>query len=389
MEAVALSVSNRARAIYPANSVDRAHYERELAAAYEETGRFEQAEKIDKEHLAIYEKALGPLDPETIQVLSDVSSDEYRLQHTSEALSLAREVVERNRRAYGSESAETLRAEERLANRLSGSGHSDESIPLLKQLIEKETRVFGAAHPETLKSRYNLAIAYEGVGQRPQAETILVPLLDEEQHILGADNLTTIDTLLELAAVYANDNRPAKALPIFTDLYSRAQRTLPVGDGTRTGITMEYAYCLKVLGRFPDVESLLRPSVAALRAAHHEDTADEQEDLLGTTLMHEGKLLQAKAIEDRLISAQLARGHDPTDETLLVMHYNEACIAAHSGDKDEAFLHLQYVVDHGIHILNRAGAAEDPDLNSLHGDPRFTAMLEKLHQQTGQEPSKH
>jgi len=383
METVALSVRNRAQAIYPPNSVDRAHFERLLAAAYSETGRVEQAEKLDQEHLAIFEKTVGPLDLETIQILSDISSDEYRLQHTSKALTLAREVVDRNRRAFGPDSAETLRAEERLANRLSASGHADESIPLLQQLIDKESRVFGPQHPETLKCRYNLAIAYQGARQPQQAEAILVPLLDEEQRLLGQDNLTTIDTLLELATVYGNDNRPTKALPIFMDLYARAQRTLPVADGTRVGITEEYAHCLKVLGRFSDVESLLRPAIAALRSAQHADAADELEDLLATTLMREGKYFQAKAIEDRLIASQLSRSHDPSDESVLVMHYNEACIASLGGDKDEAFLHLQYVLEHGGHVLTLAGIAQDPDLKSLRKDSRFQPLLDKLREQNG------
>ena len=387
MESVALSVRDRARATFRPNSVERARYERQLTSVYSETGRVEQAEKLDRDHLAIYEKTFGSLDPETIQVLSDLALDEYKLLHTEEGLSLSREVVDRNRKTFGQDSAEALRAEERLANQLNASGRPDQAIPLLQELIGKETRVFGPQHPETLKCRYNLAIAYEGTHQMQQAEAILVPLLDEEQRILGRDNLTTVDTLLELASVYGNDNRPAKALPILTDLYARAQRTLPVADGTRAGITSEYAHCLKVLGRFAETEAVLRPFIASLRAAHHEDAGDEQEDLLATTLMRERKYFQAKAIEDRLIASQLSRGHDPSDESIVVMHYNEACIAALGGDKDEAFLHLQYVLEHGSHVFTLAGITEDPDLKSLRKDHRFQSLLDKFREQNSESKS--
>jgi hypothetical protein len=49
--------------------------------------------------------------------------------------------------------------------------------------------------------------------------------------------------------------------------------------------------------------------------------------------------------------------------------YNHACCLAQLGSKDAAFARLQFAIDHGFTDL--AHAATDPDLASLHDDPRW------------------
>lgn len=379
MEQVALTVRDRARIAFPAGSVQAVDFQRQLASVYTETGRIEQAEKLDQERLAVHEKALGPLDPATIGALGDVAYDEYHLQRTAKALELYNQVVERSRRAYGPDHPQTLQVETRLGDLLTDAGHPEQAIPLLQEVTAKEARVFGAEHPETLKGDYRLAVALDNSHRGAQAEAILVPLLKRYNRILGPDNLSSLDVLLELGTNYAHANRPAKALPIFAELQERTQRTLPVTNELRISTTVEYAHYLKTIGRYKDAEELLRPSIAALRAANFIEPVDSQEDLLATTLMHEGKSAEARTIEDRLISEQLARGHDPGDMSIVIFHYNKACIAALGGHKDEAFENLEYAVDHGF--TDAENIAQDSDLKALRGDPRFAAVIEKARRQ--------
>jgi eukaryotic-like serine/threonine-protein kinase len=60
--------------------------------------------------------------------------------------------------------------------------------------------------------------------------------------------------------------------------------------------------------------------------------------------------------------------------------YNFACGAAVAGRRDEAFTYLGQAVDHGY--VQPDAMAVDPDLKSLHGDPRFEALLAKARQKT-------
>jgi len=55
--------------------------------------------------------------------------------------------------------------------------------------------------------------------------------------------------------------------------------------------------------------------------------------------------------------------------------YNLACIAARRGRQDEALSLLRKAVDHGLPPNADSFMGTDSDLKSLHGDPRFAALV--------------
>jgi hypothetical protein len=55
--------------------------------------------------------------------------------------------------------------------------------------------------------------------------------------------------------------------------------------------------------------------------------------------------------------------------------YGLACVLSLEGKRDEAFTNLQFAVEHALSPDVRKGLESDPDLNSLHGDPRFDTLL--------------
>ncbi len=58
-----------------------------------------------------------------------------------------------------------------------------------------------------------------------------------------------------------------------------------------------------------------------------------------------------------------------------VTTYNLASLAAHRGQREDALSLLRAAVDHGLPVGVRRGMDKDPDLTSLHGDPRFDAIV--------------
>jgi len=71
--------------------------------------------------------------------------------------------------------------------------------------------------------------------------------------------------------------------------------------------------------------------------------------------------------------AKRAVAIDPEDSGML---YNSACIFAVQGEREQALDALEKAVDLGFGL--RDWLANDPDLASLHGDPRFEALLNKV-----------
>jgi hypothetical protein len=55
--------------------------------------------------------------------------------------------------------------------------------------------------------------------------------------------------------------------------------------------------------------------------------------------------------------------------------YNLGGIALHKGKRDEALSLLRYSVDHGLAPNIALYMEKDPDLESLHTDPRFAALV--------------
>ena len=66
-----------------------------------------------------------------------------------------------------------------------------------------------------------------------------------------------------------------------------------------------------------------------------------------------------------------------------VSTYNLACVAAHEGKRDEAFSLLREAIDHGLPPSLGLGIENDSDLQSLHGDPRFDAVVAHAKERAG------
>lgn len=65
----------------------------------------------------------------------------------------------------------------------------------------------------------------------------------------------------------------------------------------------------------------------------------------------------------------------PDQPFTAVSGYNLACLASRQGRKNEALSLLRQAVDHGLPVYGDLGIDNDPDLKSLHGDPRFDSLV--------------
>jgi len=65
----------------------------------------------------------------------------------------------------------------------------------------------------------------------------------------------------------------------------------------------------------------------------------------------------------------------PEQHETAVTRYSLACILARRGHMDEAVSNLQYAIDHGLQPRMDLQIEKDPLLSSLHGDPRFAALV--------------
>jgi hypothetical protein len=87
--------------------------------------------------------------------------------------------------------------------------------------------------------------------------------------------------------------------------------------------------------------------------------------VLGIELSHGGQYREAEVL--------FREGIQVADRAIQTAWYNFACGAAIAGHQREAFGYLRQAINHGYQSADDIAA--DHDLNSLHGDPRFEALV--------------
>jgi tetratricopeptide (TPR) repeat protein len=97
---------------------------------------------------------------------------------------------------------------------------------------------------------------------------------------------------------------------------------------------------------------------------------------LANTLSEEGKYTEADKLLRETLEIQ-RRTLGPENADAGGTEYNLACNAALSGKRDEAIALLTHALNHGLSQDSALHMEEDSDLKSLHGDPRFTALVEQ------------
>jgi eukaryotic-like serine/threonine-protein kinase len=242
--------------------------------------------------------------------------------------------LELRRRVLGPEDARTLKTLTRLGWAADLQGKYAEAELLESQAVEAQRRVLGPEHPDTLRSINNLAVVYDDEGKHAQAEALDVQTLEIRKRLLGPEHPDTLGSINNLAVDYVRDGKYAQAEGLLAQALETEKRVL---------------------------------------GPEHPDTLASSANL-AAIYFQEGKYAQAEALFTQQLEIRkrvLGPEHPDTAQTL----YNLACAAAQRGDKDRAIALLSQSVDHGLPRNNDLEIENDTDLTSLHGDPRFVALV--------------
>ena len=128
--------------------------------------------------------------------------------------------------------------------------------------------------------------------------------------------------------------------------------------------------------RYPEAERVFREVLEIQRriiGPEHLDTLETMNDL-GVTYANEHRYTEGEKVFREAIS--IAREVLPYNQVTGRLFYNLACLEAVQSRREDALADLRQAVDHGFR--RRDSMATDEDLKSLHGDPRFNAVLAEL-----------
>ncbi len=302
----------------------------------------------------------------------------------SRAESLLTQAAQIRTRLLGPDDPVTLQSMHALAVNLYEQGRYADTEKLLGQTIEIERRVLGPEHPTTLSSMNTLANAFLADGRYGEAEALHRQVLDIRRRTLGADDPSTMGSLSNLAVCVREQKRYAEAEALDRQAVEIWRRTLGPDHPNTLKAMDNLATDLEKEDRYPEAEQLYRQSLGVERRVLGPDHPQTLRSLnnLANLLMDMGQY--AKADEQLLEVRDIQRrtlGPDHPDTALST--YNLACVAAHRGDRAGAMSLLSEALDHGLRQADADAIESDPDLQSLHSDPHFAALVASVHQRAG------
>ena len=297
-------------------------------------GHYTEAEKLDRDTLAMQGRVLGPEHPDTIRSMYNLGILFHAEGHRADAEKQDRETLELRRRILGPENPDTLVTTQELASVLADEGNYAEPEKLYRGMYEVQRRMLGPEHPDTLRSVHSLAIVLEREGQYPEAEKLDRETLEVMRRILGPDHPDTLSSMNNLANVLKLEGHFAEAEQLYRETLDTRRRVLGPEHPAALISMGNLAGVLDSEGHYAEAEKLFRETIALDR-----------------------------------------RVFGPEHPNTAITTYNLGDVAGHQGRNAEAISLLRESVDHGLPPPYALAIEKDPDLKSLHGDPRFAALV--------------
>jgi non-specific serine/threonine protein kinase/serine/threonine-protein kinase len=347
-----------------------------MGEVYDKLGLYPQARSLLTRAVDIRRQVLGPQHPETLASMNKLAFVLWHEGRLTEAEKLDRETLEIRRRNLGPDHLDTLTSMSNLALALLSEGHYAEAEKLYRETLGIDRRVLGPEHPAMLKSMANLANVLWHEGRFAEAEKLNREALEIDRRVLGPEHPDTLASMTLLASVLKDEGRHPEAEKLLRETLEIDRRILGLEHPDTLMSMNDLAIALKFDGRYAEAEKLYRETLEIERRAlgsEHPITLGSMNNL-ADVLMSEGRYAEAEKLirETQNISRRVLGPEAP--ETA-VFTYTLGSIALREGKRDEAIAHLREAVDHGLQPGFDLGIEKDPDLKSLHGDPRFAALV--------------
>ena len=186
-----------------------------LASAYQDAGRLDEAIPLLEQTLKDRAHILGPDHPHTLASRHNLASAYQDAGRLDEAIPLLERTLKDFDNLLGPNHPDTLTTRDNLAITYRDAGRLHEAIPLLEQTLTDRSRTLGPNHPDTLTTQANLAIAYQAAGRLDEAITLQEQTLKDFENLLGPNNPLTQALRNNLAGAYRAAGRTEEAEALF------------------------------------------------------------------------------------------------------------------------------------------------------------------------------
>ena len=186
-----------------------------LACAYHDAGKLEEAITLYEQNLKDFEDLLGPHHPSTLTSRNNLACAYQTTGRLDKAITLYEQNLKDRTHILGPHHPSTLTSRNNLAYTYQATGRLDKAITLYEQNLKDFEDLLGPNHPSTLTSRNNLANVYQATGRLDKAITLHQQTLEDRTHILGPHHPDTLASLSNLAEAYRTAGRFEDAEKLF------------------------------------------------------------------------------------------------------------------------------------------------------------------------------
>ena len=227
-----------------------------LANAYQDVGRLEEAITLHKQTLDARTRTLGPHHPDTLGSGDNLACAYREAGRLEEAITLHKQTLDARTHILGPHHPDTLDSRHNLAVAYRDAGRLDQAIELHQQTLKDTEGLLGPNHPHTLTSRNNLAVAYRDAGRLDQAIELHEQTLDDRTHILGPNHPDTLGSRNNLAYTYQAAGRLDDAIPLYEQTLEDRTRILGTNHPSTLTSRNNLASAYRAAGRTEEAAAL-------------------------------------------------------------------------------------------------------------------------------------
>jgi eukaryotic-like serine/threonine-protein kinase len=352
-----------------------------MGTVYQSLGLYAKAQALLEKALETDRGEFGPDNEQTIRTMSALAGVLVLQGHYPEAERLSRESAARARGARGLRNADTLRAMYNLEVILYAEGKYTEADPLAREVLETSRSLRGPQTPDTINYISGLAAAENALGRYPEAEKLFREAIELNKKTLGFDHPSTIHSMNNLALTLSAAGHSDEAEKIARQVLDTERRVLGPEHPETLSAASNLSNYISEQGRYAEAAKLQREILEIQRRVFGPDHPEplRTADNLANSLAELGQYAEAEKLEkDTLERLHRTVGdHDPFTANAT---YDLACIYALQGRREEALAYLRQAIEDGLDVHGGLHIAQDEDLKSLRGDPRFEALANQAHE---------
>lgn len=263
-----------------------------LAKAYQEGKKLDQAISLFQETRQRQEAALGPDDSDTLTTMNSLAIAYQEAQRLDLALPLFEKTLALRKAKLGPDNPDTIISMNNLAVAYYRAKRLDKSIPLFEESLRRAETKPGRDHPTTQMTVANLGVNYMAVGRLKEA----IPPLEEAHR--AAKKFPELRWVFgNLLEAYTKAGENAKATSLLLEQLANARKSLPKSGPEIASQLSFFGPALIQSRAYTEAESVLR-ELLSIREKSEPDawSTFNTRSVLGGALLGQKKFADAEPL---------------------------------------------------------------------------------------------